>query len=98
MPLTFKHEDTTDHNDRIYTAAANGAEFRFCAQYWDVETGEFDGTGNDVWVNHGGIKNYHDPAQRFTDSPDWDAFEAASGVEPRAFRIAFEELVSAEFA
>jgi len=34
----------------------------------------------------------------FTDSPAWDAFEAATGVTPKAFLRAFEELIEDEAA
>jgi len=89
MELTFGVIDLLDHNDRLYIAVWGDYEsqFEFVAQYWCSETGKFTGT------TRGGLKNPDDPALGFTESPAWDAFEAATGVTPEAFLSAFKEFI-----
>ena len=72
------------------------------AQYWRSETGKLTGirsSGTRGWtLLRGGLKNPCDTAQWFTASPAWDAFEAATGVTPKAFLEAFEEFIEDEAA
>jgi len=96
MEIEFTVLRWMDYNDRFYVARCGGYEFEFVAQYWDNETGKFRGTHPDVYVMHNGPKNPDDPAQWFTDSPAWDAFEAATGVTPEAFLDAFEDHIEEE--
>lgn len=86
-----------DHNDRLYLATCGDHEFEFVAQYWCSETGKFTGIRGWTW-RRGGPKNPAATVQWFTESPAWDAFEAATGVTPKAFLEAFEEFIEDEAA
>jgi len=94
-----------DHNDRLYLATCGDHEFEVLAQYWSAETGKFTGTITGAraetrgWtLLRGGLKNPDAHYQWFTESPAWDAFEAATGVTPKAFLEAFEEFIEDEAA
>ena len=98
MEIEFAVIDGMDHYDRLYVAKCGDHQFEFVAQYWSSETGKFAGTTSYAYMMHNGPKNPDDTAQWFTESPAWDAFEAATGVTPKAFLRAFEELIEDEAA
>ena len=98
MEIEFTVLDGLDFYNRLYVAKCGCYEFEFVAQYWDGETGKFLGTTPDIYVMHSGPKYPGDTAQWFTESPAWDAFEAATGVTEKAFLRAFAELIEDEAA
>lgn len=87
--ITF--EMTARNNqDRTFTAHSNGHSFSFVAQYWDAETGDFEGTSDRVWATHGGMKAVEDPALQFTESAAWTVFEQSAGISAEQLREQFE--------